>query len=68
MRRAASCSAVPDPARFLKRRFDESLTELLLRFRWWELEGEALVSVLPLLCDPDLEKVRQSLEHLLAKE
>ena len=57
-----------NPARFLKRRFDESLTELLLRFRWWELEGEALVSVLPLLCDPDLEKVRQSLEHLLAKE
>lgn len=52
----------------MKRRFDERSTGSLLRFQWWDLEGEALVSVLPLLCDPDLEKVRQSLEHLLAKE
>ena len=26
------------PARFIKNRFDEELTGLLLRFRWWDLE------------------------------
>lgn len=52
-----------NPARFLKDRFDEELKELLLAFQWWNLEPDALVSFLPLLCDPDLEKVRQRLKQ-----
>lgn len=55
-----------NPARFLKKRFDDELTDLLLRFRWWDLEAEALVAVLPPLCDPDLEKVRQTLRERFA--
>lgn len=51
----------------MKRRFDERSTGSLLRFQWWDLEGEALVSVLPPLCGPDLEKARRSLEHFLAE-
>lgn len=47
-----------NPARFLKRRFDDELTDLLLWLRWWDLEPEALVDLLPMLCDPDLEKVK----------
>lgn len=56
-----------NPARFLKSRFDEEMTDLLLRLRWWDLEGEALVELLPLLCDPDLEKVRLALRERLAE-
>ncbi|MDO4314527.1 MAG: CatB-related O-acetyltransferase [Oscillospiraceae bacterium] len=56
-----------NPARLLKNRFDGELTELLLRLRWWDLEGEALVEMLPLLCDPDLEKVRLALRGRLAE-
>ena len=56
-----------NPARFIKRRFDEGLTGLLLQFRWWDLEPEALVEVLPLLCDPDLEKVERELRARLAE-
>lgn len=52
-----------NPARFLKDRFDEELKELLLAFQWWNLEPDELVSFLPLLCDPDLEKVRQRLKQ-----
>lgn len=48
-----------NPATFLKNRFDEELTNLLLQFRWWDLRPEELADVLPLLCDPDIEKVRQ---------
>lgn len=50
-----------NPARLLKLRFDEELIALLLEFRWWDLPPEELAEVLPLLCDPDLESVRQRL-------
>lgn len=51
-----------NPAKFIKQRFDKELTDLLLRFSWWDLEPEMLVEVLPLLCDPDLEKVKQEIK------
>lgn len=54
-----------NPARLIKKRFDDELTGLLLRFRWWDLEADALPDFLPLLCDPDLEKVKQALRERL---
>ncbi len=51
-----------NPAAFIKNRFDDELTALLLRFRWWDLPPERLLDFLPLLCEPDLEKVRQRLK------
>lgn len=54
-----------NPAKFIKARFDDELTTLLLRFRWWDLAPEQLVDILPLLCDPDLTKVKQILQERL---
>ncbi len=54
-----------NPAKFIKTRFDDELTTLLLRFRWWDLAPEQLADILPLLCDPDLTKVRQLLQERL---
>ena len=51
-----------NPARFIKKRFDDELTELLLRFKWWDLPPDELAEVMPLLCDADLEKVRCELK------
>ena len=50
-----------DPARFLKKRFDDGLISLLLELKWWDSSPEDLVELLPLLCDPDLERVRSVL-------
>lgn len=50
-----------NPARFIKKRFDDQLIELLLELRWWDFEEEKLEEFLPLLCDPDLEKVKEEL-------
>ena len=50
-----------NPARPLKPRFDPELTQLLLAFRWWDLPPKELAATLPLLCEEDLEKVRQVL-------
>lgn len=47
-----------NPAKVIKKRFDDELTDLLLQFKWWDLAPEALVEILPLLCDPDLAKVK----------
>ena len=54
-----------NPAKPLKKRFDDELIELLLQFRWWDLAPERLVEVLPLLCDPDLEKAKNKIRNLL---
>lgn len=52
-----------NPAQYIKKRFDDELIDLLLRFRWWDLEAEALVGILPLLCYPDLEKLKRFLRE-----
>ena len=57
-----------NPARFIKERFDAELKDLLLRYQWWNLEPEKLVEILPLLCDPDLKKLRYFLREQLNKD
>ena len=47
-----------NPARFIKERFDGELKSLLLRFRWWDLPPEQLTDILPILCAPDLQRLR----------
>lgn len=54
-----------NPARFIKNRFDEELTGLLLRLKWWDLPPEELVSWLPILCDENLENLRSALKSRL---
>lgn len=54
-----------NPARFLKARFSPELKALLLRLKWWDLPGDTLVEILPLLCSPDLEAAQQALAAYL---
>ena len=54
-----------NPARFIKNRFDEELTGLLLRLKWWDLPPEELVAWLPILCDENLENLRSALKSRL---
>ena len=54
-----------NPARPIKKRFDEELIELLLKLQWWDFEPEKLFAFMPILCDDDLELVRQKLKQTL---
>lgn len=54
-----------NPARFIKKRFSDELTELLLRLKWWDFQGEKLAEILPLLCESDLEKVTEEIKKIL---
>lgn len=55
-----------NPARFLRKRFDDELIDLLLRFKWWEKGIEEINRLIPILTCGDLEKVRTELKTFLA--
>lgn len=59
------CIAGGNPARLIRQRFSDELTALLLQLRWWDFDPETLAEVLPLLCEPDLEKAAQELKKYL---
>lgn len=54
-----------NPAKFIRTRFDEELTGLLLRLRWWDFPPEQLAEFLPVLCDSDLEAVALRIKTIL---
>ena len=52
---------VGNPARVLRRRFDDELIDLLLRFRWWDKTVAEINALIPLLTSGDLETVRKEI-------
>ena len=54
-----------NPAKLIKKRFDDELIEILLKVKWWDFEPEKLVEFLPLLCDTDLKKVKKVFKEYL---
>ena len=52
---------VGNPAKALRKRFDDELIDLLLRFKWWDKSVEEINRLIPLLTCSDLEKVREAL-------
>jgi virginiamycin A acetyltransferase len=52
---------VGNPAKILRKRFDDELIDLLLEFKWWDKEIEEINALIPLLTCSDLEKVKSGL-------
>lgn len=55
-----------NPAQMIKKRFDDELIDILQKYRWWDLPSEQLANALPLLCDPDLQKVKEILKEKIS--
>ena len=53
-----------NPARLIRKRFDDGLIALLLHFAWWDRSPEEVTSLLPLLTCSDIEAVRRKLVEL----
>jgi virginiamycin A acetyltransferase len=49
----------------LRKRFDDDLIGLLLKFKWWDKSIEEINSLIPILTCSELEKVRNEIEARL---
>ena len=56
---------VGNPAKLLRKRFDDELIDLLLRFQWWNRSIEEINSLIPLLTNGDLKMVKEKMEKYL---
>jgi virginiamycin A acetyltransferase len=55
-----------NPAQFIRNRFDEELTALLLQWKWWDKSIEEINELIPILTNPDLTIVKSQLKELLS--
>ena len=54
--------AVGNPAKIVRRRFDDRLTALLLKFKWWDRSIDEINELIPLLSNGDLRKVTEEIQ------
>ena len=58
---------VGNPARVVKKRFDEELISLLLRLKWWDKSIDTINSLIPILTNSNLDFVREEIRKLVEK-
>lgn len=57
---------IGNPAKELRKRFDDELIELMLKFKWWDKSIDEINTLIPILTSSDLEKVKDALEKLIS--
>jgi virginiamycin A acetyltransferase len=50
-----------NPAKHIRKRFDDELIDLLLKFKWWDRSIEEIQELIPILTCSDLEWVKKEL-------
>ena len=56
---------IGNPARVLRKRFDDELIDIMLKFKWWDRDIDEIDSLIPILTCSDLEKVKSELKKRL---
>ena len=54
-----------NPAKTIRKRFDDELIKLLLEFKWWDRSIEEINGLIPILTCSDLEKVKKEIKKRL---
>jgi virginiamycin A acetyltransferase len=54
-----------NPAKIIRKRFDEELTGLILKLKWWDLPIEEIIKLIPLLHDNYIENVKTKLKEIV---
>jgi len=57
-----------NPAKVIRKRFDDELIEILEKVKWWEKSIEEIDRLIPLLTCIDFTKVKEEFKRLLEKE
>ena len=56
---------VGNPARPIRKRFDEELIDIMENLKWWDKSIEEINNLIPLLTSSDLDKVKKELSKLV---
>lgn len=56
---------VGNPAKPIRKRFDNELIELLLKWRWWDKSIDEINSLIPILTSGDLEWVKEEIRKTI---
>ena len=54
-----------NPAKEIRKRFDDELIALLLEWRWWDKSIEEINALIPLLTDSDIPSVKERIKKML---
>ena len=54
-----------NPARLIRKRFDQELIKLLLKLKWWDLPIEKINELIPILHNNDLKQVKRKLKKMM---
>lgn len=57
--------AVGNPARVIRRRFDDETIELLERLAWWNKPIEEIDALMPILTNPDIDELKRIIKKYL---
>ena len=56
-----------NPARVIRKRFGDTLIDLLLEWKWWDREIDEVNRLIPLLTSSDLDAVEREIRRLLGR-
>ena len=59
--------AVGNPAKAVRKRFDDELIALMLEWKWWDKPADEINGLIPVLTNSNLEEVKQTIKVLLEK-
>ncbi|MDY6264405.1 MAG: CatB-related O-acetyltransferase [Fibrobacter sp.] len=54
-----------NPAKLIRKRFDNELIDIMLKFKWWDKSIEEINNLIPILTSGDLKKVKAELKARL---
>ncbi|MBQ9258654.1 MAG: CatB-related O-acetyltransferase [Neisseriaceae bacterium] len=57
--------ALGNPARLLRKRFDDELIDLLLQLKWWHKDIKQIQTLIPILSETDREKIKKEIKKLI---
>ena len=64
----AYCVVVGNPAKIIKKRFDDEMIELLEKLKWWDRTPNEIQKIILLLANSNLSYVREELKLILSKK
>lgn len=53
-----------NPARPIRKRFDDELISLILKWKWWDKSIEEINALIPILTDSNLDEVKEKIKSL----